>query len=315
MSNRAWALAIFLLSAGFLFVTTGEPSHTNQSKSQIDLKIIFPAAGTTVSPGDIVTVTVESLNGFVPNSIIVGTDTLPLEMTQPPFTTSFEVPLNAIGNMRFVAFGVASNGEDEAVSLPVDINVQVAANLVGLSSIDDSIGISSANSNPSVRVKATFDDGVDRNVSGSAHGSTYVSDDTDILTVDANGVLTGVKDGETTVSVFNGPASIAIPVQVKGVNAAPFIFPLQDGDIYVDEQYIGTVKTEDPDGTNPVLTVEDLPLAAVFTDNGDGTAYFSWIPSAADIGAHEITFIATDAVDPTLVREFGAYFIVQIGPE
>ena len=123
-------------------------------------------------------------------------------------------------------------------------------------------------------MKGAFDDGVDRNVSGSAHGSTYMSDNTDILTVDVNGMLTGVKDGETTVSVFNGPASIVIHVHVKGVNAAPFIFPLQDGDIYVDEQYIGTVKTEDPDGTNPVLTVENLPLAAVFTDNGDGNSVF-----------------------------------------
>jgi hypothetical protein len=40
--------------------------------------------------------------------------------------------------------------------------------------------------------------------------------------------------------------------------------------------------------------VEPLPDGAVLTDNGDGTADFSWTPTGVQEGVYDLTFIATD---------------------
>ena len=44
----------------------------------------------------------------------------------------------------------------------------------------------------------------------------------------------------------------------------------------------------------PVLTASSLPNGAQFTDYGDGTGSFTWLPGYLDAGNHEVTFTATD---------------------
>ncbi len=65
-----------------------------------------------------------------------------------------------------------------------------------------------------------------------------------------------------------------------------------------------TVTASDPDGTIPVLTATPLPSGAVYTDNADGTASFSWTPTFEQAGEYPVTFSATDdslAADSELV--------------
>ena len=61
-----------------------------------------------------------------------------------------------------------------------------------------------------------------------------------------------------------------------------------------------TVTATDPDGDTPVLTALNLPGTAIFADSGNGTGLFSWTPGFADQGSYDVSFIATDALDPIL---------------
>ncbi|MFH1374703.1 MAG: Ig-like domain-containing protein [bacterium] len=64
------------------------------------------------------------------------------------------------------------------------------------------------------------------------------------------------------------------------------------------------VSASDAEST-PALTTSTLPGTSGFTDNGDGTGDFSWMPSFTDAGTYFVTFYATDdlaAVDSEIVQ-------------
>ena len=61
------------------------------------------------------------------------------------------------------------------------------------------------------------------------------------------------------------------------------------------------VTANDAEGTTPALTSTALPGSATYVDNGDGTGSFNWATTFTDAGVYNVTFYATDAVDPTLV--------------
>ncbi|MEZ5357585.1 MAG: tandem-95 repeat protein [Candidatus Zixiibacteriota bacterium] len=59
----------------------------------------------------------------------------------------------------------------------------------------------------------------------------------------------------------------------------------------------------DPDGTIPTLTADSLPNGATFTDNGDGTGTFDWVPYYNQQGVYNVYIIASDGelVDTAIV--------------
>lgn len=63
-----------------------------------------------------------------------------------------------------------------------------------------------------------------------------------------------------------------------------------------------TVTASDPNGTVPVLGVEQMPAGAVLSEQGNGTAVFSWTPFVGQAGRYEVVFTATDGVLTTSRR-------------
>jgi Chitobiase/beta-hexosaminidase C-terminal domain/Putative Ig domain len=63
-----------------------------------------------------------------------------------------------------------------------------------------------------------------------------------------------------------------------------------------------TVTASDPNGTIPVLAVEQLPAGAVLSEQGNGTAVFSWTPFVGQAGRYEVVFTATDGTLSTSRR-------------
>lgn len=57
------------------------------------------------------------------------------------------------------------------------------------------------------------------------------------------------------------------------------------------------VTATDADGTIPTLAALNLPVGAVFTDNGDGTGTFDWTPGFTEAGPYQVTFQASDLTD------------------
>lgn len=83
-------------------------------------------------------------------------------------------------------------------------------------------------------------------------------------------------------------------------NQAPTIEPINDVTVFVGEQVNVRVVPVDPEGVVPSLRVIDIPAGAMFSDNGDGTRSFKWLPQASDRGTAKITFEAVDAFDQNL---------------
>ncbi|MCK4573148.1 MAG: hypothetical protein KAU36_02200, partial [candidate division Zixibacteria bacterium] len=57
------------------------------------------------------------------------------------------------------------------------------------------------------------------------------------------------------------------------------------------------ISATDPDGGTPALYATAIPTGATFTDNGDGTGNFYWMPEYGQAGAYIVTFGADDGTD------------------
>ena len=87
-----------------------------------------------------------------------------------------------------------------------------------------------------------------------------------------------------------------ITITVNNVNGPPELGQIGDRSGKAEELLAFTVTATDPDNDPIILTTSTLPTGATFTDNGDGTGDFSWIPSTDQIGLHSVTFTASDGV-------------------
>lgn len=75
---------------------------------------------------------------------------------------------------------------------------------------------------------------------------------------------------------------------------APVIQYIPPRTTYVGNQVGFIVEASDPNGEIPALSAAPLPTGAVFSDNGNGSAFFNWIPSDGQVGLYTITYRATD---------------------
>lgn len=127
-------------------------------------------------------------------------------------------------------------------------------------------------------------------------------------TVDAAG--TSVQHTYTEIDVYTAKLTVTdndgmtgsstISINVYGQNSPPsFNPPLTDktGEEGVLLQF--NISAVDDDGDLLTFTQpENLPEGAIFVDNGDRTAAFSWKPWYDQAGNHQVTFTVTDGKDP-----------------
>lgn len=78
------------------------------------------------------------------------------------------------------------------------------------------------------------------------------------------------------------------------VPAAPVFQTIADITAIEGERISFIVQASDPDGTIPSLSVPMPPAGVTFTDQGDGSALFDWMPSIGQAGSYSITFKASD---------------------
>ncbi len=113
----------------------------------------------------------------------------------------------------------------------------------------------------------------------------------------------GIAYSTWSVSTLAGTHKVKVtPVNAVGdsvnftaivVNAAPVLMDMPATvNINWGEIYDITITAEDPDEDNVHFGIRGLPLNAEF--DSTGTQKFTWEPSAAQEGEHEVTFIAAD---------------------
>jgi phage-related protein len=85
-----------------------------------------------------------------------------------------------------------------------------------------------------------------------------------------------------------------VTVTINNINLPPVLNNIGAQAINEAADLNFAITASDPDGNNPVLTTSALPTGATFTDNGNGSGVFDWIPSYTQSGSYPITFRASD---------------------
>ncbi|RKH46407.1 choice-of-anchor A family protein [Corallococcus sicarius] len=202
------------------------------------LAITSPAPGTQVTPGKPVTVTLSASGGFQPETVIIvggGSATI-LEVA--PFTTQFQIPVQAIGSVELAAFGIDSLGR--LLSSPhVILPVVSSAQLSSIQVLNGDATLPGQGSKRKLVVNGKYTDGVLRDISSPALGTLYSSSNNSVATITADGTLTGVSKGVATVMVRNGTVLTSITVTVGDASAAPCIaVRLGEYNLFVLEDYL-----------------------------------------------------------------------------
>ena len=189
-----------------------EEEGTSTSK----LNITSPVEGTVFSPGNTVTVEVtydgQPKNGiyFMSQDGSIGVD------DSAPYEFQFQIDEEFIGSMLIAVWAVNEEGGIEEGRVEISIETD-----------DKPESITITPSGPlyiergtevMLYVEGTYPDGVTRDITSHAVGTSYSSADSSIASVTENGVITAVAVGETTITVENG-VSAEYKVYVLSCNA------------------------------------------------------------------------------------------------
>jgi len=110
------------------------------------------------------------------------------------------------------------------------------------------------------------------------------------------------QSGIYTVTFYATDDSLAVDSEVVTItvveagNQTPVLAAVGNKFISEGVNLNFNVSATDADSTTPALTTSALPSGAGFTDNGNGTANFTWTPNFTQAGAYSVTFYASDGV-------------------
>jgi len=82
-----------------------------------------------------------------------------------------------------------------------------------------------------------------------------------------------------------------VTITVNNVNRAPVFTAIGNKSVWSDDPLTFTIDATDPDGDAVTYSADTVPGGATFI-----TETFDWIPTAAQIGTYDVTFIASDGL-------------------
>jgi pimeloyl-ACP methyl ester carboxylesterase len=180
------------------------------------LAITEPAPGTVLTAGQPFTVTVSALAGYLPREVLLLLPFGGASFTEPPFTATFTVPVEHLGPVTIDAIAV-DESDVYAFADTLELQSVTTATLQAISIANAPLFLSSSSPTGTLSVVGLFDDGVERDVSGSAFGTTYQSQRPEIATVDAEGVVTAQGTGTVFIDVANAGWAIHTVVIVASL--------------------------------------------------------------------------------------------------
>lgn len=176
------------------------------------LIVSAPAPGTTVTAGSTFPISVAGAAGFTPARIFFGYGPAFTAVDGSSFSGVLDVPEEAVGDIELLATATDADGRI-ATAPPITLHVEVPADLTGLIVPAEPVVLSATVPSAPIPVTGTFSDGIERDVSDASAGTTYLSADPAVATVDEDGTVTALQAGATVVHVTN--ATVATLVEVK----------------------------------------------------------------------------------------------------
>lgn len=284
------------------------------------LDIHYPPDESVVKSGTSITLNVRPLGGFAPDRLSVVTPVGEVKIVpqqgyprhRRSYLIEYNVPEQTTGYVVLSVIGVES-ASGRSFSEAITLKVEKPGPLIDLEIRNDRIHLHGAEASEKLKVWGLYIDGSEKDLSGSATGTTYVSTQPIFATVDSEGIVrAGKRDGRSTVVATNGKESMFVNVVVDGVNGTPIFETSWDPKVRVNERLEFLVTVTDPESKVPSLHAEILPAGATFVDNGDGTGTVRWTPGDQSTKFHDVKIVATDADDPEVLG--AAWFVIEVIP-
>lgn len=196
-----------------------------------DVRIVSPTEGQVFAPGDTVTIVVELTDPSLVGGVSGGMDFIGgFSDEEAPYEIPVTIPPEASGVLNITANSYTYDGVNltPQEASPVSIVVRRATPPASLN-VPDSIWVRLPEpllrSSERITVTGSYG-GTDVNLSSSATGTTYTSSDTNVVTVDAEGVLTPVSHGRAVITTDNMGVTAFTQVRVTDPSGLPL--PPQD---------------------------------------------------------------------------------------
>jgi hypothetical protein len=213
------------------------------------LQFVAPVAGTVVSPGQTLTVTVAASQGETVTMVAFATSER--VFTPPPgvFEATITIPQDAVGPELVVAYAALADGLGAVATL------EVFADPGPLDALDVAVPtiLSKIGELKVVEVTGRFRDGVARDLSHPDRGTTYQTSDAAVLGVHSTGVVQARSRGTAQVVVTSHGLSRVVTVAVDVADPPDNRIPVPHAgaDITVASQSIVRLNgaaSSDPDG-------------------------------------------------------------------
>jgi hypothetical protein len=182
--------------------------------AQGKLEITSPAAGTVVNPGQTIVVTVSAAGGAF-TSVSAGAPGSPEGPTfrkSPPYQFSFTIPKEiALGPAEIDALGATASGD--VFADPVFIDLERAESPTSIALSHSSVELQARDILP-ISVYGTYTDGSTINLTRSTQ-TKYEPKDGSVVSVRADGIVTALATGSTTVTVRHKDREAAFKIFVS----------------------------------------------------------------------------------------------------
>lgn len=189
-------------------------------------EIIKPTSGSIFKPGDKVIVELKT----EPNENLKGVLFYTIEMRDsefdlsPPYNFEFTVPADFSGTGTIVADGKSQDGShiESKIQIKIVLPENIVLNkmiveppMIFLRKVPEGTQGAHFYEEKQLDVEGLYSDGIKREVTYSASGTTYASSDDAIAKVDSEGKVTAQGIGRAKITVKNGNFSATVDVIVK----------------------------------------------------------------------------------------------------
>ena len=210
-----WRFLFGFMSLSIASLAVGQSSERDDL-IEGGLVISAPKDGEAVVAGRSITVTVEPAGSFDARRVMLLSKVGVRTLEQAPFEFELQVPENHVGALELSATGEDASG-NFATTEPIVVMVEATSDLVALELAPNEVYLNGINDRRQLRVTGEYGDGVSRDLTDPAKGTTFSSADPAIATVSDKGILRPHSNGVTTVTATNGGLRASMRAEVLRV--------------------------------------------------------------------------------------------------
>jgi hypothetical protein len=216
MIKTSWWFLFGFISLSITSLAVGQTS-AREDLIEGGLVISSPENGQAVATGRSITVIVEPAGSFDAKRVMLLSKVGVRTLEQGPFKFELQVPENHIGPLELSATGENASG-NFATTDPIVVMVEASSDLVSLELAPDEVYLNGINDRRQLRVTGEYGDGVSRDLTGPAKGTTFSSADPPIATVSDKGILRPHSNGVTTITATTGGLQASMRAEVLRVD-------------------------------------------------------------------------------------------------